>query len=199
MTLTPADLKGRKTVDAVHMDMVGGKSAWMYGVEGIPRLHVCDYNSRKTGRYRHWYVDKRKVRDLDAALAVLNGTMSLDDATREETIMKKVSLSQQIDEVAREILIRAEVYPRQVAQGKLRQSIADYQVERLKAALVTLQWLRDNETDIRAYVAAKATARAVDEQNCPGHVASERDPKICGHCGTHIDSLRPPETQGDAA
>jgi len=30
----------------------------------------------------------------------------------------------------------------------------------------------------------------VDEQNCPGHVASRFDPKICGHCGIHIDSLR---------
>jgi hypothetical protein len=48
-------------------------------------------------------------------------------------------------------------------------------------------------------VIAEAEARVVDEQNCPGHVASERDPKICGRCGTHIDSLRPPETQGDAA
>lgn len=28
---------------------------------------------------------------------------------------------------------------------------------------------------------------------CPGHVASEGDPKICGRCGIHIDELRPPE------
>lgn len=34
-----------------------------------------------------------------------------------------------------------------------------------------------------------------DEQSCPGHVASERDPKICGRCGTHIDSLRPAEQE----
>ena len=32
---------------------------------------------------------------------------------------------------------------------------------------------------------------AFDEQSCPGHVASKNDPKICGRCGTHIDSLRP--------
>ena len=25
---------------------------------------------------------------------------------------------------------------------------------------------------------------------CPGHVAHRRDPKICGHCGEHIDSLQ---------
>lgn len=31
----------------------------------------------------------------------------------------------------------------------------------------------------------------VDEQSCPGHVASKDDPKVCGRCGVHIDSLRP--------
>jgi uncharacterized protein (DUF983 family) len=30
-----------------------------------------------------------------------------------------------------------------------------------------------------------------DEQSCPGHVASRSDPKICGRCGTHVDSMRP--------
>jgi hypothetical protein len=29
-----------------------------------------------------------------------------------------------------------------------------------------------------------------DEGDCPGHVASKRDPKICGRCGVHINSLR---------
>lgn len=31
------------------------------------------------------------------------------------------------------------------------------------------------------------------EDDCPGHVASDRDPKVCGRCGVHIDSLRPPD------
>lgn len=31
------------------------------------------------------------------------------------------------------------------------------------------------------------------EDNCPGHVASAYDGKICGRCGVHIDSLRPPD------
>lgn len=35
------------------------------------------------------------------------------------------------------------------------------------------------------------------EQNCPGHVASERNPKICGRCGCHIDSLRLDIDDGD--
>jgi hypothetical protein len=29
------------------------------------------------------------------------------------------------------------------------------------------------------------------EWQCAGHVASERNPKICGRCGVHIDELRP--------
>ena len=26
--------------------------------------------------------------------------------------------------------------------------------------------------------------------DCPGHVAHRNDPKVCGRCGTHIDSER---------
>ena len=33
------------------------------------------------------------------------------------------------------------------------------------------------------------------EEACPGHVASHGDPKVCGRCGTHIDSLRPPDEE----
>jgi hypothetical protein len=33
--------------------------------------------------------------------------------------------------------------------------------------------------------------RGYTEDICPGHVASEDDPKICGLCGVHVDSLRP--------
>lgn len=36
-------------------------------------------------------------------------------------------------------------------------------------------------------------AHLYSEEGCPGHVASENDAKVCGRCGTHIDSLRPPE------
>lgn len=28
------------------------------------------------------------------------------------------------------------------------------------------------------------------EDECPGHVASKRDPKVCGRCGLHVDALR---------
>jgi hypothetical protein len=36
----------------------------------------------------------------------------------------------------------------------------------------------------------RAPAR-LEENDCPGHVSSEHDGKICRHCGVHIDSLRP--------
>lgn len=71
----------------------------------------------------------------------------------------KISLNQQIDEVSRELEQRDRVYPRQVASGAMRQSIADYQVARMSAVKTTLEWLRENETDVRAYVAAKAEAK----------------------------------------
>lgn len=38
---------------------------------------------------------------------------------------------------------------------------------------------------------ASITPALVDENDCPGHVSSEHDPKICAHCGVHIDLLRP--------
>lgn len=34
------------------------------------------------------------------------------------------------------------------------------------------------------------------EETCPGHVASKGDPKVCGRCGVHIDSLRPDNGDG---
>lgn len=161
--LTREDIFGRKTVDAIHIDMAGGASAWMMGIEGLPRLHVYDYTSRKHGSYRHWYVDKMKVRDLDAALAVLNGTMTLDQAAREEHLVRKVSLQSQIAEVERELQMREQVYPNLVRTRKMSQERADLYVQHLAAALATLQWLRDNETDVRAYAAAKAEARKKGE------------------------------------
>ena len=59
--------------------------------------------------------------------------------------------------------------------------------------------LYDDARIKRRLAIAKATAAPADpsalpqsqENDCPGHVASENDPKVCGRCGTHIDSLRP--------
>jgi hypothetical protein len=64
-----------------------------------------------------------------------------------------------------------------------------------------LAWVDSGKDDYPSEVLlndAIKMARAVmppvnqfDEQSCPGHVASDTDPKICGRCGVHIDSLRP--------
>jgi hypothetical protein len=35
------------------------------------------------------------------------------------------------------------------------------------------------------------TEEVVDDNSCPGHVASPDNPKVCGRCGIHIDELRP--------
>jgi len=61
----------------------------------------------------------------------------------------KISLNEQIDEVRRELRMRPDVYSRQVATGKLRQSVAEYQMERMEAVLRTLEWLQDNEQRIK--------------------------------------------------
>lgn len=42
-----------------------------------------------------------------------------------------------------------------------------------------------------AIVTPMEPAELVAEHECPGHVASDDDPKVCARCGTHIDSLRP--------
>jgi hypothetical protein len=60
-----------------------------------------------------------------------------------------ISLNQQIDEVKRELKMRSEVYPHMVNSGKLRQSVADYQVERMRAVQKTLEWLQRNEEKVR--------------------------------------------------
>ncbi|NJL09055.1 MAG: hypothetical protein HC900_13055 [Methylacidiphilales bacterium] len=70
----------------------------------------------------------------------------------------KISLSQQIDEVRRELAERESVYPRLVSSGKLRQSVADYQVARLQAVLATLRWLQVNEAAVRAAVKTSDTS-----------------------------------------
>ena len=81
----------------------------------------------------------------------------------------KISLNQQIDEVNRELAERKRVYSHLVASRKMRQSTADFQTERMLAVLATLEWLQENETDIRAAVAAiKERRRASEQQHSEG-------------------------------
>lgn len=65
----------------------------------------------------------------------------------------KFSLSAQIDEIDREIEQRRQVYPRLIATKALRQSVADYQNQRLQAVRDTLVWLSTNELTIKQRLA----------------------------------------------
>jgi hypothetical protein len=62
----------------------------------------------------------------------------------------KISLAQQLEEAERELEQRAKVYPRLVGSGAMRQSVADFHVNRMKAVAETLRWLQANETAIKA-------------------------------------------------
>ena len=68
----------------------------------------------------------------------------------------KISLERQIEEVARELALRAAVYPRLVAKGEMRSAVADDQVARMAAVLATLRWLARNEASIKAKVGHEA-------------------------------------------
>jgi hypothetical protein len=56
--------------------------------------------------------------------------------------MTDFSLREQIEEVERELALRARVYPGQVRMGKMRQSIADYHMNRMRAVRDTLMQLQ---------------------------------------------------------
>lgn len=74
--------------------------------------------------------------------------------------MSRISLAQQLDEIDRELAQRASVYPRLVSGRKLRQSVANFQVDRLKAARASLQWLADHEDTIKRLMREHAAASA---------------------------------------
>lgn len=146
--LTPADIHGRKMVDAMHIDYSRNEHAWIGFVEGIERLSVAKGIDR-TGAFMRWYVDRQPVRNLEAALAVINGETTLEAAMQAEERPKKVSLRSQIAEIDRELQMRAEVYPRKVAGRGMTQGMADIQVAHLQAVRDTLAWLQANEALIK--------------------------------------------------
>lgn len=153
--LTPDHVYGRKMTNSVHIDYARGSSAWMGGVEGIPRLSVARGTER--GRsFMRWYVDQKPVRDLDCACAVINGEMTLEKAMEpDRKPAKKYSLTAQITEVKRELEQRAKVYPNLVRTQKMREGQAEYQVDVMKGVLATLEWFQNNEADVRAFVEAR--------------------------------------------
>lgn len=66
--------------------------------------------------------------------------------------MARRSIQTQISEVAAEIEMRRQVYPRQVSKGKLRASEADYKIETMVEVRKSLEWLEANMTKVRAFV-----------------------------------------------
>lgn len=74
------------------------------------------------------------------------------------------NIHQQIDEVERELRLRASVYPGFVARGKLRQAEADEHVARMEAVRTTLLWCRDNRDLL---VAAKEAATPLHVAGAP--------------------------------
>ena len=64
--------------------------------------------------------------------------------------MSKISINAQIEEVDRELGLRKNVYAVEVARGKMRQSVADLHMDRMRAVRATLEWLQTNEALIKA-------------------------------------------------
>lgn len=60
-----------------------------------------------------------------------------------------------------------------------------------------MRFLHDVMQRAAACLPITFASRAVlfSEDECPGHVASFDDAKVCARCGTHIDALRPPEDE----
>lgn len=74
--------------------------------------------------------------------------------------MSRVSLQAQIDEVSRELTVRASEYGGRVRRGELRASAADMHIDRMRAALRTLQWVQRHQALITAAVAAVQGSQA---------------------------------------
>jgi len=67
------------------------------------------------------------------------------------------------------------------------------QVEILTEALKAISTRPDFDMTLRTVSWrdwARTRAKTALQDACPNHVASDADPKICGRCGIHIDSLR---------
>lgn len=60
-----------------------------------------------------------------------------------------------IGEVEREVALRIRVYRRRIDEGKMTQEKADRGIEVMSAVSLTLQWLRKNETRIKAALGEK--------------------------------------------
>lgn len=67
----------------------------------------------------------------------------------------KISLIGQIAEVDREIAEREKLYPRLVREGRMKEDQRVMLMDRIFAIRATLTFCRENENDIRAWMAEK--------------------------------------------
>ena len=74
---------------------------------------------------------------------------------------------------------------------------ASDEIERLTKLLIdmrgAIQCVCPDHPIMKAALEDLSKVFLYSEEDCPGHVASQSDGKICGNCGIHVDSLRPPE------
>lgn len=156
--ITRDTIKGAKIAMSMHLRMQGG-GGWMQTFTDYPRLSVFQRNGTVT-----WSVDGKACRDIDAALAVLNGEKTLEDAVQQPPPAAKpkraISLTSQIAEIDRELKQRSEVYPRIARSHPSQASTLDLQVEHLKAVRGTLEWLKENEEFVRYAVANRDAIKA---------------------------------------
>jgi hypothetical protein len=151
MPLTRADILGRKMANAMHVDYSRRSSAWIGTVEGVPRLGVAR-GVENGAAFQRWYVDGKPLRDLELALAVLNGDKTLERAmaeTEHPAPARKISIAAQLAEADYELAQRKLVYPRIASKTPSRRSELDMHTERMLAVRATLVWLADNEAVIK--------------------------------------------------
>lgn len=67
----------------------------------------------------------------------------------------KISIIGQIAEIDREIQMREHVYPEQVRSGRMKPEAADMLMDRIRAIRATLVFCKDNEPEIRAFIASR--------------------------------------------
>lgn len=74
--------------------------------------------------------------------------------------MAKFSLASQIAEINYELEQRKNVYPRIAQKEPRRAGELDLRIAVMRSVKETLEWLRDNETDVRSYIASKKKGAA---------------------------------------
>lgn len=81
----------------------------------------------------------------------------------------KPTIEHQIAEVKREIALREQVYPGLIKSGKLKQSAADLHMDRIRAVLATLEYMRQHRAVIIVAVREdQAVQRAIETGGTDG-------------------------------